>query len=126
MCAPIVEHHVKCDLLSWVPTNAELRQQRGFDHAELVSRHVGAMCRVRVRSVLRRTSTGRQTGRTRTERLAGVSFVAHPCVRGRSVCIIDDVMTTGATMTAAVEALAMVGAREVVCVVAARVRENFS
>lgn len=122
LCAAVIADHVECDILSWVPTNATLRRTRGFDHAEIITRHVAAMCGLRARPVLRRTSTGRQTGRSREERLAGVSFVAHPCVRGRVVCLVDDVMTTGATMTAAAGALAEQRVAGVLCVVAARVR----
>ena len=108
-----------CDLVTWIPTLLELKNDRGFDHAELLARHVGVMLRKPTRGVLRRTSTGHQTGRSRSERLVGVSFVASPAVRERRIVLIDDVITTGTTMREAAQALVVAGASEVACVGAA-------
>ncbi len=124
MCVDALSSTDVVDVLTWIPTLDSHRESRGFDHAELIARHVGALTRTRVRRLLRRTSAGHQTGRTRVERLAGVSFVAHPSVRGRSVCVVDDVCTTGATLSAAAHALADAGATRVTCVAAAGVAEK--
>jgi predicted amidophosphoribosyltransferase len=113
------------DVLTWIPTLDAHRESRGFDHAELIARHAGAQMGVGARRLLRRTSTGRQTGRTRVERLAGVEFVAHPWVLGRRICVLDDVCTTGATLSAAAVALNRAGAEHIVCVAAAGVTEKF-
>lgn len=102
-------------VITWVPTSDQHRIRRGFDHAELIARHVGALTSVPVRCWLRRTSRGHQTGQSRTSRLVGVSFVASPMVRKRHVVVIDDVQTTGATFAAATHALAEKGASSVVC-----------
>jgi competence protein ComFC len=108
-----------CDLVTWIPTLLERKNDRGFDHAELLARHVGVMLRKPARGVLRRTSSGHQTGRSRSERLVGVSFVAHPTVRRRRILLLDDVITTGTTMREAAHALVVAGASEVACVGAA-------
>ena len=55
---------------------------------------------------------GPQTGRTRRERLAGSVFRARPDVRDRWVLVVDDVVTTGATMTHAAHALEAAGAAD--------------
>lgn len=126
MCVGALSSGDAVEMLTWIPTLEAHRTSRGFDHAELIARHVGAQTGTSARRLLRRTSTGHQTGRTRSERLGAVSFVAHPSVRGRSVCVVDDVCTTGATLTAAAGALVHAGATRVVCVAAAGVAEKFS
>lgn len=125
MCVNALSGTDAVDLLTWIPTLDVHRESRGFDHAELIARHVGAQTGVSARRLLRRTSSGRQTGRGRAERLSGVAFVAHPMVRGRSVCVVDDVCTTGATFSAAARALNSAGAERIVCVAAAEVTEKF-
>lgn len=108
-----------CDLVTWIPTLLERRNDRGFDHAELLARHVGVMLRKPARKVLRRTSSGHQTGRSRLERLVGVSFIASPVARDRRILLVDDVITTGTTMREAADALVAVGASNVACIGAA-------
>jgi len=100
---------VPIDAVTWIPTTDRRRRERGFDQAELlaraVARRVGRPCR----RLLRRLGDDHQTGRTRSERLAGPSLVAVG-VAPRNVLLIDDVVTTGATVRAAVEVLTRAGA----------------
>lgn len=110
-----VAHDLPYDIVTWIPTLTSRRLERGFDHAELIARHFGAMVGRPTRAVLRRTSDGHQTGRTRSERLVGVNFVASPSVRRKAVCVVDDVITTGTTMREAAQALARRGATEILC-----------
>ena len=103
------------DLVTWAPTSAARRRQRGFDQAEMIARAVAAHLGLPCRRLLERDGTGSaQTGQNRRQRLVGPRFRAHPRVVGRRVLIVDDVVTTGATLTAAAQSLRDGGAVDVV------------
>ena len=104
------------DVVTWAPTSSARRQQRGFDHGELLARHAATTLQMKCRCLLRRANNEHQTGRSRHVRLAQPEFVARPLGAMRKICVIDDVMTTGATFRAAVSALARRGATDVLCV----------
>ena len=106
--------HRRIDVVTWAPTSSARRRERGFDQGELLARHIGAQLGLPTRRLLDRTSaSGPQTGRTRRERLAGSLFRARPDARGQRVLVVDDVVTTGATMTHAASALEAMGAADV-------------
>jgi predicted amidophosphoribosyltransferase len=98
------------DVVTWVPTTTERRRRRGFDQAELVARVVAHQLGLPCRRVLDRESGPAQTGRSRVERLAGPRLRAHPAVRGQRVLVVDDVVTTGASLGAAAAVLRRAGA----------------
>jgi ComF family protein len=107
-------------------TRARLRT-RGFNQALEMARVVGAELGVRVeaRLVERLRDTTPQPGlgfRARHANLRGV-FRCERDLRGLSVAIVDDVMTTGATAQAVTGALREAGAERVAVWVAARTPE---
>ena len=105
--------HRDLDVVTWAPTSAVRRRERGFDQGELVARHVARQLGVPCRRLLSRSGTTTpQTGRSRIERLHGPEFVARPGLAGRRVIVVDDVVTTGATLRAAASALRHAGAVE--------------
>jgi predicted amidophosphoribosyltransferase len=97
------------DAVTWIPTTDRRRRERGFDQAELLARAVARRLGRPCRRLLRRLGDDHQTGRSRSERLRGPTLVAAG-VPPRNVLLIDDVVTTGATVRAAVEALTNAGA----------------
>jgi len=102
----------KPEAVTWIPTTPSRRRARGYDQAELIARLVGRQIRVPVRALLDRVDTGSQTGRSRVQRLDAAGFSP----RGPSpalVLIVDDVVTTGASLASAASALRRSGAVEI-------------
>ena len=103
------------DVVTWAPTSGARRRHRGFDQAELVARHVARQLGLPVRRLLERDGPAvAQTGRRRGDRLTGPSLRARPDVAGRCALVVDDVVTTGATLRAARRVLLDAGAAGVV------------
>lgn len=100
-----------------VPTATERVRQRGFDHARLLAKKVAEQLDLELVVPLRRYGQANQVGARRALRLKqqeGVYQITAPeKVAGRNVLIIDDVVTTGATLRAVTKALRRAGAKRV-------------
>lgn len=96
-----------------VGTTAGRRLRRGVDPAEELAHRLASRLGLGVTRCLRRRDHGRQRGRPRAERIADPPrFV----VRGRvpaDALVVDDVITTGATLGACARALRAAGSRSV-------------
>jgi len=121
--APALASLVAADLsgavVTWAPTTRARARHRGFDQAELLARAVARPLGAPVRRCLIRRAGAHQTGLGADERRSGPRFVAAGAVP-RSVLVVDDVCTTGATLSAAAEALRDGGATSVHALVLAR------
>jgi predicted amidophosphoribosyltransferase len=107
------------DVVTWLPTSAARRRDRGFDQSALLARAVARRLRRPCRPLLRRQPGPPQTGRDRRARLTGPRLTARAAIAG-TVLVVDDVVTTGASATAAAIALRAAGASRVLVVAAAR------
>jgi len=109
------------DALTYVPPDRSRLLERGHHPAERLARELGERWQLPVAKVLARPrSSARQRGSSLAERRRNVrgAFVAKEAPR--SVCLVDDVYTSGATASASASALRRAGARRVVVVTFAR------
>lgn len=117
------------DVLVPVPIHASRRRERGFDQAEDLASTVAAALRMAWAPALeRRTRTVAQHSLGRPERarnMAGAFVVRadrQELVAGRWVVLVDDVSTTGATLSECATALRASGARAISALTVARDR----
>ena len=112
----IARHAQVCDVeaVTWVPTTRARMRDRGYDQSELIARRIARRLGVPSTALLRRVDDGAQTGRTASERRDGAKFMARRSRYAR-VLLVDDVVTTGATLEHGLDALRSVGVRTVTC-----------
>ena len=102
------------DLTSWldgadalvpVPLHSRRQTERGFNQADVIARQIGRRCGVPVWTPVARvrdtpTQTALHALAKRADNLRGAFRVTDPAaVRGRRLAVVDDVSTTGATLS---------------------------
>jgi competence protein ComFC len=108
------------DALVPVPLHPVRRRERGYNQGERIAAGLASVLGLPVRTDLlrrvRRTRTQTDlSGGARQKNVAGAFRIADPGrIRGLSFCLVDDVVTTGATMNECAGALKEAGARQVV------------
>jgi ComF family protein len=124
---PAAAEHIAVALASLVPagdyllvpvrTSLSRARQRGYDQSVLITRLLAKYCDLTIADVLVHATNIRQLGAKRQERLRqlqGVYRVSRPDrIKGQYLILVDDVMTTGATLDAAGTVLLQAGARSV-------------
>lgn len=111
------------DALVFIPATAAAYRRRGFDHMELIAREVSAQGGPPVLDALVKhgSSDQRALGRAGRIAAAGKAYEVVADARGMRLLLVDDVVTTGATLRAATRALLDAGAQLVEVLAFARV-----
>lgn len=116
------------DMVVSVPTDAARRKQRGYDIPEAVFKNALAQHGVWQPDVLARIkATTPQYGLTPGERRSNVRgcFKAKGDAQGKSILLVDDILTTGATLDEAAKTLKQAGAKSVYALTLCGSLENF-
>jgi ComF family protein len=104
-------------LVSYIPAATSRVRIRGYDQSALVSRRLARSLNRRHGGLLERYGQSRQVGARREQRLAqleGAFLARHPeTVKNARILLVDDVVTTGATLATAARALSLAGAKSV-------------
>ena len=121
------------DILTWVPVSRLRRFRRGYDQCELLARYVGRELGISAQRTLRkRRNTPPQSSLTsaamrKANALGAYALCRGADVRGKTVVLLDDIFTTGATMNECARVLLTAGAKEVYgAALAAAHNHNFS
>lgn len=107
------------EVIVHVPTATSRVRQRGYDQARLIAKELATRTGLAHTTLLARHGQHRQVGKTKTERKAQSNnmFAATGNVANKRIVLVDDVITTGATLEACARTLQKAGAVEVRAVV---------
>ena len=109
------------DAVTFVPVSWKRNFTRGFDQARLLAEETAKIWEVKAEPTLRKIRHNRAQSSIvspakRAENVKDAYAVPYPeRVKGRRFLLIDDVCTTGSTISAAADALMSAGAESVVC-----------
>lgn len=116
------------DVVTWVPVSRRRLRSRGYDQARLLAESACRLWEVRPEQLLQKiTDNPAQSGLTeeaaRRANVLGVYEAAEPeRIQGYRILLVDDICTTGATLTECARTLRDAGAADVMCVCAALAR----
>lgn len=102
-----------------IPLGKERRKERGFNQVEEVARRVGKELKIKIETdlLVRMRETASQiflARKKREENMRGAFRATRPPDSSYTYIVIDDVVTTGATLQAAVDALREAGAEHII------------
>jgi len=129
LVAACVSEHVteSYDLITWAPVSKKRLRKRGYDQAEILAKEVAAYLDKPCVSILRKSrhappQSSLEGGRdVRKANIAGAYEVSDvSLVQGKRILLIDDVLTTGSTLSECARMLLLAGADEVFCAALAR------
>lgn len=115
------------DVITWVPLSGKRRRKRGYNQAELLARIVAAEfgteakpCLEKIKDTVAQSSL--DSAKERKENAENVYALCGDSVEGLAVLLIDDVITTGATLLSCNQVLQQGGAKMVACLGFARAK----
>jgi len=112
-------------IIAPVPLHSSRQKSRGFNQSELIAKEVSTKLGIAIVLPLKRVKKTRsQVGLSkelRTQNLADAFKCTNPAeIVGKTVFLIDDVVTTGSTFSACATVLKAAGAKRVICLAIAR------
>lgn len=132
LMAQCVQDHLagKYDLITWVPLSEQRRKARSYDQAMLLAEaaalelgDVAAETLTKVRDTSAQSGLGKDDSARRANVLGAYRPTDPELIAGRRVLLMDDVVTTGSTLSECARTLRTAGAADVVCVTLARARK---
>ena len=118
------------DLISWVPLSAKRLKKRGYDQAKLLAEAAAlTLGDTAVKTLEKFVDVPAQSGTGgAAQRRANISGAYRAAdaerIAGKRILLIDDIVTTGSTLSECARILRGAGAEKVVCATLARTRET--
>ncbi len=118
------------DTVTWAPVSEERARERGYDQAFLLARETAKSWDTEPVRLLRKTrhnaaQSALASAAKRRENVRGAYRAENAgAIRGAKILIIDDILTTGATLGECVRVLREAGAGSVVCATLARTADE--
>ena len=116
------------DLITWTPLGKKRLRKRGYDQAKLLalelSETLGKPCtQLLVKTADNPPQSGTDSAEKRRANVSGVYRAADPAlIRDRRILLVDDIVTTGATLSECAKELKAAGANSVCAATLARSR----
>lgn len=128
LMAQCVQDHpeIQVDMVTWTPLSRKRRWERGFDQAELLANSLGHELGLPVQGTLKkvrhtsRQSTLEEESQRRANVRGAYALRKHTQVKGKHILLVDDVVTSGATLEECAAMLRLAGAERIWCVVLAQ------
>ncbi len=120
------------DVVTWVPISPLRRLIRGYDQDELLAKAVAAELNLPCRPLLKKIRHNRaQSGiqgyaKRRANVLGAYRCADAEAVADQRILLVDDILTTGATLSECARVLLTAGAKEIHCAVVASAHHKYS
>lgn len=114
------------DMITYVPLSENRLKTRGYNQAEILARKISENIEVELVGTLSKIKENRvQASLSREERIKNVKGVYKTIydVRGKNIIIVDDILTTGATLNECAKMLYQSGAKNVIGICVATKRD---
>ena len=128
MAACLREQRLEPDLVTWVPLSRRRLRRRGYDQARLLAEEIARLRELPCEKTLEKIrnnppQSGTSGASERQKNVRGV-YRAVTSFAGEHVLLVDDIVTTGATLSEAAEELLRAGAEQVSGLTLARTPRN--
>ncbi len=117
----LVGEGITFDIITWVPISRRRRMRRGYDQVELIAQAFGqelgrmpTQCLQKIRHNRPQSSIS-DAAQRRMNVLGAYKAVEPDRFRGKRILLLDDIITTGATISECAKTLMIAGAKEVYC-----------
>lgn len=114
----IEEKEIYADVICYVPMTKKSEKKRGFNQCEVIARHIGYHMNIPVSNCIKKIKNTKEqktlTKEERVKNLMGAFKVSRiEDIKNKNVILIDDVMTTGATINECKYVLKKSGANKI-------------
>lgn len=114
----IEENNIYADVICYLPMTKKSEKKRGFNQCEVIARHIGYRINIPVSDCIKKIKNTKEqktlTKEERVKNLKGAFKVSRvKDIKNKDVILIDDVMTTGATINECKDILKRSGANKI-------------